>query len=130
MRFLAGLVFAAIVVCGIDLRFVRELADFRPGTTLQYDRFLREVARRTPPGASVAIHVSTRRFEPDYAYYYYRAVYQLPGRRAIPLKDPDDRDHPERLADVEYIAAWASATPLPHQRVWSGNHGTLYRRAR
>ena len=77
MRFLAGLVFAAIVACGIDLQFVRQLPDFRRLVMLQYDHFLIQVARRTPPGASIAIYVPTPKFEPEYAYRYYRAVYRL-----------------------------------------------------
>jgi hypothetical protein len=130
VRFLAGLVFAAIVVCGIDLQFVRQLPDFGPVSRLQYDSFLIEVARHTPPGASVAIYVQVPRFDPDYAFYYYRAAYYLAGRRVVPLKDPDDREHPERMAGAEYIAAWATKTTFPHTLLYRGHHGSLYRRAR
>lgn len=130
MRFLAGLVFAAIVACGIDLQFVRQLPDFRRLVVLQYDHFLIQVARRTPPGASIAIYVPTPKFEPEYAYRYYRAVYRLPGRRVIPLRDPDDREHPERMAQADYVAAWNASAELPHPLVWSGHFGRLYRRAR
>jgi len=130
VRFLAGLVFAAIVAAGIDLQFVRQLPDFGPVATLQYDLFLRQVARRVPEGASIAIHVPSRRFEPDYAYRYYRAAYHLPGRRVIPLRDADDREHPERIAAADYVAAWNTIETLPHALVWRGHHGALYRRAR
>lgn len=125
---LPGLVFAALVAFGIDLRFVGELPDLRPSVTIQYDLFLAEVARRTPPGASVAVYGPTRRFEPDYAFRYYRACYRLPGRRVIPLKDRDDREHLERMAQADYIAAWNTSDPLPHERVFTGHLGTLYRR--
>ena len=129
MRFLAALVFAAIVACGIDLQFVRQLPDFGPTAMLQYDHFLIEVAKRTPPDSSVAIYVVTPKFEPNYAYRYYRAVYRLPGRRVVPIMDADDRSHPERMAQADYIAAWATTRTFEHQQVWAGNLGTLYRRA-
>ena len=126
MRFIAGAVFAAIVVCGISLQFVARA----PAPLTGYDRFLIEVDRRMPAGTSIAIYAPASRFEPGYAFSYYRAVYRLPGRRVVPLKDPDDRDHPERMAQVDYIAAWDAKTALPHTLVWRGEGGTLYRRAR
>ena len=129
MRFLAGLVFAAIVACGIDLQFVRQLPDFGPTAMLQYDYFLIEAAKRTPPGASIAIYVHTPKFDPNYAFYYYRGAYQLAGRRVIPLRDADDREHPERLATADYIAAWGTNEVLPHAVVYRGHHGALYRSA-
>lgn len=127
---LAGLVFAAIVAFGIDLQFAGELPDLRPSVTIQYDLFLAEVARRTPPGASIAVYGPTRRFEPDYAFRYYRACYRLPGRSVIPLKDRDDREHLERMAQADYIAAWNTGELLPHDPVFRGHLGTLYRRTR
>ena len=128
---LAGAVFAALVVCGIDLRFVKDLPDLTPAVTQEYDLFLNEVARRTPAGAAIAVYGETRRFEPDYAFRYYRACYRLPGRQVIPLKDRDDREHPERIAQADYIAAWvAPRNPLPYELLWSGHLGPLYRRTR
>ena len=118
MRFIAGLLFAAIVACGIDFEFVRQLPDFSDASISGYDRFLMDVRQRTPPGASIAIDAPAEKFQPDYAYLYYRASYQLAGRRVIPLKDRDDRDHRERIAQADYVA------------VWDGKHGTLQRRAR
>jgi hypothetical protein len=106
VRFIAGLLFAAIVACGIDFEFVGRLVDRGPRTLLPYDAFLVEVHRRTPPGSSIAIEAPAPKFQPDYAYRYYRAVYRLPGRRVIPLKDADDRDHPERLAQADFVATW------------------------
>lgn len=118
MRFIAGLLFASIVACGIDLQFVWQCPDFAPVATPEYDRFLLEVRQRTPPGTTIAISTPAEKFQPDYAYRYYRASYQLAGRRVIPLKDRDDRDHPERAAQADYIA------------VWDGHRGTLRRSAR
>lgn len=126
---LPGLLFAALVAFGIDLRFVGDSPDLRPSKTIQYDLFLAEVARRTPPGASIAVYGPAGRFEPDYAFRYYRACYQLPGRRVIPLRDRDDGEHPERMADADYIAAWDTSDSLPHERLFAGHLGTLYRRS-
>lgn len=123
-----GLVFAALVAFGVDLRFVEELPDLRPSVTIQYDLFLAEVARRTPPGASIAVYGGSVRFDPHYAFLYYRACYRLPGREVIPLKDRDDRDHPARLAGADYVAAWNTDHSLPYPRVFSGYQGTLYSR--
>lgn len=118
MRFIAGLLFAAIVACGIDFELVRQLPDFTRPSMSEYDRFLMDVRRRTPPGASIAIDAPAEKFHPDYADRYYRASYELAGRRVIPLKDRDDRDHRERIAQADYVA------------VWDGKHGTLQRRSR
>ncbi len=126
---MAGLVLAAIVACGIDLQFVRQLPDFGPVAMLQYDQFLIEVARRTPPGSSVAIYVPATRFDPHYAYRYYRATYYLAGRRVVPLRDADDREHPERMARADYIAAWNTVTTFPAPLLYRGHHGALYRKA-
>ncbi len=113
MRFIAGLLFAAIVACGIDFEFVSQIFDFTRPAISDYDRFLLEVRRRTSPGSSIAIDALAEKFQPDYAYRYYRASYQLAGRRVIPLKDRDDRDHRERIAQADYVA------------VWDGHRGTL-----
>ena len=116
MRFIAALLFGAIVVCGIDFEFVGRLGE-RGLTPQPYDAFLDDVHRSTPPGASIAIEVP-RDLEREYAYRYYRAMYRLPGRRVVPLKDVQDRAHPERLAQADYVASW------------DGKRGTLRRRAR
>jgi hypothetical protein len=134
---LAGLVFAAIVIGSVDLRFVRLLFHDRailkrafalppaarraPG----YDRFLSEVAGRVERGRSVAV-VMPKRWESGYAYAYYRASYVLAGRRVIPLVDPDSRVRLERIEGADYVAAWGAEVE-GLEPLWSGSGGTLYR---
>ena len=134
---LGGLVLAAIVIGGIDLRFVRLLfhdrADLKRALALPlaarrlpgYDRFLGEAARHIEPGKRVAVLVP-KRWETGYAYAYYRASYALAGCRVIPLVDPDDAISLERIDGADYVVAWgAEMTGL--ETVWSGAGGTLYR---
>ena len=122
-------VFAAIVIAGVDLSFASLLLDRRqPDPTPPYESFLHEVARRTPPGAKVAILVPDRGWARDYAYRYYRASYVLAGRRVIPLLAPDDQPHLERMREADFIAAWDVEAP-DHPLLWRGHGGALYRKA-
>jgi hypothetical protein len=138
---LAGIVFAAIVAGGTDLRFVklffRDHASLRQAfaippasrRTPAYESFLAEVARRTEKGSAIAIVFPDRRWEGGYAYAYYRATYVLAGRRVIPLVDPDDSVHLERVATADYVASWKVPAPELAQ-LWSGHGGALFRSAR
>ena len=134
---LAGVIFAAIVVGSIDLRFVRLLSHDRaalqralalPPTARRlpgYDRFLRELVPQIEPGKHVAI-VVRKGWGTGYAYAYYRASYVLAGRRVIPVVDPDDSVSLQRIDGADYVAAWGvEMTGL--ETLWSGSGGTLYR---
>lgn len=127
----AGLVFAVIVLGALDPRpLLRIEAHAVPDRkTSDYPLFLEEVARRTARGDMIAILVPMRDWSHGQSYAYYRASYFLAGRRVIPLVDPDDSRHPERLVRPEYVAVWRmSAPPGPHELVWSGHGGMLLRR--
>jgi hypothetical protein len=140
-RVLGGLLFAAIVICGVDARLVRLMFADRSAfaDTLtrapdlqapEYPRFLEEIARLTKPGDSIAILVPMRHWTGGYAYAYYRATYFLTGRHVIPLVDEGDLLHPERLDEARLLAAWKMPVPPePYVPVWSGYGGVLLRRA-
>jgi hypothetical protein len=138
---LAGIVFVAIVAGGTDLRFVSMLfhdhAALRQAFAIppasrrnpEYERFLAEVARRTEAGSAIAIVFPPRQWERGYAFAYYRASYVLAGRRVLPLVDPDDSVHLERIGSAHYVASWQVPAPELEQ-VWSGHGGALLRGGR
>ena len=133
-RLFAALLFGAILVGGIAPLYLRALVGgaerdvYRPDRrTPEYPAFLAEVARRTKPGQSIAIVVPMRHWDAGYSYAYYRASYFLAGRRVVPLVDPDDRVHPERLREADFIAAWRVPEFAAPETVWQGCGGTLYR---
>lgn len=102
---------------GIDRRPLRLSLD--PGPP-EFQAFLKEVARRTRRGDSIAILV------PDemggFSYAYYQASYALAGRRLI---------SPLKLKKTEYIAAWKREALVPdHIPIWAGHGGTLLRSVR
>lgn len=127
-----SLVFALIVLGALDPRPVQQIFDARhPAESDDFPRFLQEVARRTERGDTIAIEFGVREWVPGYMYAFRRAAYFLSGRRVIPLVDPDDSQHPERLRDVTYVAVWGTAAPAGSwERVWSGHGGALLRRTR
>jgi hypothetical protein len=95
----------------------------------EYGPFLDGVREHTRGGESVAVLVPTPRWEPGYAYAYYRASYVLAGREVLPLMDADGRVHPENLFGAELVAVWHAPPPRTHQKlVWSGHGGALLRR--
>lgn len=136
----AGLLFAAIIIGGVDTRLVRVL--FANKTELastllrapdlqapKYPRFLEEVARRTKGGDTIAVLVPMRHWTRGYEYAYFRASYFLAGRNVVPLVDPDDSEHLERLREARYLAAWMMPTvPGPWEEIWRGSDGVLLRR--
>lgn len=133
-RVTGGLLFAAIVAGGVDLRNLASLvgdsrrrAAFLASSTDRrapdYPRFLQEVARRTRPGESIAIVFPPR----GYDYAFYRASYFLAGRRVIPLFDRDGRFHAERGREADYFAFWSVAPPPRTVVVWQGHRGSLVR---
>lgn len=96
--------------------------------TPDYPKFLAEVCAKTPPGSTVAI-VVPRGWDEGYRYAYYRAVYLLEGRRALPVVWKN-RQLPENLRSADYVAAWRISMPRrPFEPEWSGFSGTLYRRS-
>ncbi len=133
-RFVAALLFGAILVGGFAPLYLRALGGdverelYNPDRrTPDYVPFVEEVARRTKPNQSIAIVVPMRRWDGGYAYAYYRASYVLAGRRVIPIVDPDDRVHPERLREADFVAVWRVPRFAGPQEVWSGHGGALYR---
>lgn len=75
--------------------------------------FLADVAARTHNGDTIAIVTPFTRWEGGYDYCYARSLYPLAGRTVIPLLDPDDRFHPERLSRANYVAAYRQAPTFP-----------------
>jgi hypothetical protein len=138
-RILAALLFALILFGGLTPTLLR--LPFRERGSLaaafealpdrfapEYPHFLREVARRTSRGEAVAVMVPWRHWNDGYAYGYYRASYFLSGRRVIPLVDPDDTVHLQRVAEADWILSWQM--PLPPDRfevAWEGHGGLLAR---
>lgn len=130
---LAGLVFGAILIGALDPRPMLRIPQHAvPDHRVPMDpRFLAEVALRTEPGQSIAIAAPTRYWMGGYAYAYYRASYFLTGRRVIPLIDPDDSMHLDRLGEADLIAVWGTGGLRgPYEVIWSGHGGALYRRTR
>jgi hypothetical protein len=129
----AALLFAVILLGALDPRPLLHIPQYAnsDGKVPLYPLFLQEVAARTAPGQSIAIAAPMRQWNAGYAYAYYRASYFLAGRRVIPLIDPDDSLHLERLRDAELLAMWRLGPPQgPYEVIWSGHGGTLYRRTR
>jgi hypothetical protein len=95
-----------------------------------YAAFLREVRRRTPPEARVAIFVPMRQWDGGYQYAYYRASYALVPREVIPLVDPDDEAHLDRIARADYVASWRMTPEIPgFFEVWKADGNTLLKRS-
>ena len=80
-----------------------------------YRRCLDRAGELTPRGASVAVLVPWRRWDPAYAYAYYRATYLLTGRRVVPLLDRHHVPHLERLRTSEWVVSWQ--VPLPESEL-------------
>ena len=104
---------------------------YRPDRrTPDYPAFLAEVARRTEPDQSIAVVVPMRHWNGGYSYAYYRASYFLAGRRVVPIVDENDRLHPERLQEADFIAVWRVPEFAGPDVVWQGHGGTLFRGTR
>jgi len=136
-RIFAALLFGAILIGGLKPLYLRALFDDMSGDinrpdrrTPDYPAFLSEVARRTRSGESVAIVAPMRHWHSGYSYAYYRATYFLAGRRVVPIVDPDDRLHPERLKETDVIAVWNMPDFTGPEVLWSGHGGVLLRGAR
>lgn len=141
-RFLAEVLFGVVLFGGILIGgfkplYLRALFGDARGEVNDPDRhapgypaFLEEVARRTRPGQSIAIVAPTRLWHYGYSYAYYRATYFLVGRRAVPIVDPDDSFHPERLKETDLIAAWNTPDFHGHEVLWRGHGGVLLRGTR
>ncbi len=140
MRVVYAILLAAMIVGGFQPFFFRVLFADRAAAARElaagpdrafpgYAAFVRQARARIPPGARVAILVPMRRWDGGYAYAYYRASYILTSREVIPLVDPEDAAHLDRLARADYVAAWRMAPRLPHfAPAWSGDGGILLRR--
>lgn len=99
--------------------------------TLEYPRFLEEVARRTKEGESIAIVVPMRRWDGGYSYAYYRASWFLAGRRVLPLVWRDDRLIEENARKADWVAAWRLRVGgAGLEQVWSGHGGMLMRQVK
>jgi hypothetical protein len=126
---LAAGVFAILVLGAADQRPVERIGWNPDLVAPGYPDFIEEVARRTAAGETIAIVVPMRSWSRGQEYAYYRATYLLPGRRVLPLVDPDDTTRPERLREARYVAVWKADVPAgPFERVWAGHGGTLLRR--
>jgi hypothetical protein len=130
----AAFLFGAILIGGFEPLYLRALGSdvsreiYDPDRrTPDYPRFLEEVARHTKPGASIAIIVPMRHWDAGYAYAYYRASYFLPQRRVIPIVDPEDRVHAERLRKTDFVAVWRVPRFAGPEEIWRGHGGVLYR---
>lgn len=81
-------------------------------------RFLHEVKSSTPEGATVGFWVP--RAEADQIFYelaYHRAVYELEGRRVLPLLYRNERRFlTENLRRAQFVACWRCAPPFPQLR--------------
>lgn len=140
VRVLAGLVFIAIVLTGLDARNIRLLGHDREEVrpilaqdspdirTPEYLKFLEDVRQHTAPGDSIALVVRMRHWDNGYAYAFYRASYVLAGRRVVPLVDPDDSLHRERFAEAKFLAVWGMEPPNgPFEWLWKSHDGAVYR---
>lgn len=136
-RFLAALLFGAILIGGFKPLYLRALFGDARGDvnrpdrrTPDYPAFLQEVARHTRRGQSIAIVAPMRYWHSGYSYAYYRATYFLVGRRVIPIVDPDDSLHPERLKETDLIAVWNMPDIVGPEVLWRGHGGVLLRGTR
>jgi len=81
-------------------------------------RFLLEVKGSTPEGATVGLWMPQA--EADRIYYelaYHRAVYELEGRRVLPLVyRNEERFLTENLERVSFVACWRCAPDFPQFR--------------
>lgn len=137
-RVLILVVFAAIVVTRVEpwlleipfrdraplARVMERSAD---GNWWQYADFIHGVRAHTQPGDTIAVIIPTASWDGGYSYAYYRASYVLSGRIVLPLVDPQDRQHPENLDAVSYVAVWRTRLTPRGTPVWSGDGGTLTR---
>ncbi len=141
MRIAALAAFAAIVVGGFQPFYLRILAtDATPMRAAFSDlpyrklpgfrRFLVDVDRSTPPGASIAIALPFGAWDRGYEYGYNRAGYLLPGKQPVPLLDLySDRPAPRNLDHADWVAAWHAAPQIEgFVTVWRSADGTLLRR--
>lgn len=102
---------------------------YDPPKWQEYAPFLYGVRAHTRGGETVAVLVPTPKWDPGYAYAYYRASYLLAGREVLPLMDTDGRVVPENLLRADFVAVWHAPLPLTHRTlVWSGHGGALLRR--
>lgn len=131
------LLFGAILIGGFKPLYLRALLGDARGEVISPDRgtpdypvFLEEVARRTRPGQSIAIVVPMRSWHYGYSYAYYRATYFLVGRRVVPIVDPNDSLHPERLKETDFIAVWNTPDFHGSEVLWRGHGGVLLRGTR
>lgn len=78
-------------------------------------RFLNDVRGSTPEGATVGLWVLDA--EADRVFYelaYHRAVYELEGRRVVPLIYRDEqRFLTENLARANFLACWRCTPAFP-----------------
>lgn len=99
----------------------------RPG----YADFLREVRRLTPEGSRIAILVPMRQWNRGYSYAYYRASYFLTGREVVPVVDPDDVAHLERLRGADFVASWEMTPRIAgFSPIWRDERSALLQRGR
>ena len=102
---------------------------YDPPAWHDYAPFLDGVRAHTLSGETVTVLVPTPRWDPGYAYAYYRASYVLAGREVLPLMNTDGRVIPENLLRAELVAVWHTPPPGTHRTlVWSGYGGALLRR--
>ena len=134
---LAAVLFGLILVGGFKPLYLLALFGDARGDvnrpdsrTPDYPAFLKEVARHTKPGQSIAIVVPIQRWQWGYSYSYYRATYFLAGRRVVPVVDPDDSLHPERLKQVDLVAVWNMPELAGPEVLWRGHSGVLLRGTR
>ena len=107
----------------------RQLALTADGEWQQYPRFLQGVREHTRDGDSIVVVVPALKWDDGYSYAYYRASYFLAGRVVLPLVTEDDRQHPENVKGVRYIAAWHMQPRAGVGRmVWQGEGGALLQR--
>lgn len=143
MRFTSTLVrliaAGALVIAAMSPEYLRFLAQPLAQSRAQFaaiiDKpapgmadFLTAVRARTQAGDRIAIVILSSDWE-LYSYVYFRAVYQLSGRRVIPVVDDRSVAHPERLREATYVAAWGARFRSDEfTTIWAGDGGSLARR--
>src|ERR1051326_1303724 len=95
-------------------------------------RLMLHVERRPPRGARIALWVPYTEWNGGYGYAYRRAPFLLPGKRVLPMLEPE-RDPPATryLAAAAYGVCWHAGPPFAGFRsAWRSADGELMERAR
>lgn len=73
--------------------------------------FLEFVRAETRPGDTIVLAVANRPWAFGYGYAYIRAVYTLPDREFLPLRDEQNRFLAANFTRATYLACWRCVPP-------------------